>query len=71
VDPIFLPCLQVYTYVLNDQPAQLQQMVGNGIIPDTLKSIERRVPLHPDFLIIVMKFMATMHLNEETKNVLV
>jgi len=44
--------------------------VQNGIIPDALNSIERRVPLHPDFLLIVMKFMATMHLNDESRKVL-
>jgi hypothetical protein len=39
IDPIFLPCIQLYTYVLNDLPKMLTDCNESGLITDILSSM--------------------------------
>ena len=70
IDPIFLPCIQLYTYVLNDLPKMLTDCNESGLITDILSSMQRRIPLQADFMLIVMKFLNTLHLNADSSKIL-
>jgi hypothetical protein len=45
LDPIVLPCVQLLTYVLNDQPTLTKKLVESNYIFEVMKTFETRIPL--------------------------
>ena len=65
IDPIFLTCVQLCTYVFNDLHQKIGEYVENGLLPCIIRSLSRRVPRQHDFLVLTGKFMRLLMLNAE------
>ena len=65
IDPIFLTCVQLSTYVFNDLHQKIGEYLENGILPCIIDSLSRRIPRQHDFLILTAKFMRLLLLNKE------
>lgn len=63
IDPIFLTCVQLCTYVFNDLHQKIGDYLDNGLLPCIIDSLSRRVPKQHDFLIVTGKFMRLLTLN--------
>lgn len=70
VDPVFLNCVQLYIYVINDLPQKIPELMTSGLIPGILKSLERRMPLQLDMFSIVTKFFRMLTLNKDSSELL-
>ena len=63
IDPIYLTCVQLFTYVFNDLHQKIGEYVENGLLPCIVESLSRRVPRQHDFLVLTCKFMRLLLLN--------
>ena len=70
IDPIFLTCVQLCTYVFNDLHQKIGDYLENGLLPCIIDSLSRRVPKQHDFLIVTGKFMRMLTLNARGVNLL-
>jgi hypothetical protein len=65
IDPVFLDCVQLYTYLCNDLPQKLGELIDSGIVISILHSLERRIPIQQNLLNIVIKFLDMLNLNSK------
>ena len=64
VEPIFAECVQLYTYIGNDLPQHLGDLIDNTPIMTTiLNSLSRRVPVVPNIFNVSVKFFKMLCLN--------
>ena len=64
IDPIFLNCIQLFTYVFNDLPQKIGDYIKSGLLPKVVKSLEIRIPAQQDFPLLVTKFIRMLLLNQ-------
>jgi hypothetical protein len=65
IDPVFLDCVQLYTFLGNDLPQKLGDLIDSGIIVAILQSLERRIPIQVNLLQVVIKFFKMLNLNSK------
>jgi hypothetical protein len=65
VDPVYLDCIQLYTYLGNDLPQKLAELVDSQLMVCMLHSLERRIPVQNNLLQIVIKFFKMLNLNSK------
>ena len=65
IDPIFLSCVQLCTYVFNDLHQKIGEYIDNGLLPCIIDSMSRRIPRQHDFLVLTGKFMRLLLLNNQ------
>lgn len=58
-----MDCLQLFTYLGNDLPQKLGELIDSGLILCILHSIDRRIPVQSNMLSIVIKFFKMLNLN--------
>jgi hypothetical protein len=44
IDPIYMSCVQLYTYVFNDLHQKIGEYIENGLLPCILNSLTTRIP---------------------------
>lgn len=60
-----MDCLQLFTYLGNDLPAKLGDLIDSGLILCILHSLDRRIPIQTSMLQIVIKFFKMLNLNQK------
>lgn len=63
IDPIFMECVQLYTYLGNDLPQKLGELIDCGLINCILDSLSRRIPVQTNLVSVIIKFFKMLNLN--------
>ncbi len=75
VDPVIYQCkspmslifegLQLVSYVFNDLPQKIPVFIENGYFKAVLESLSARLPIQPDLVVLLLKFLQTLCLNHQ------
>jgi hypothetical protein len=58
-----MDCVQLYTFLGNDLPQKLGELIDNQMMLCILQSLDRRIPIQSNMLSVVIKFFKMLNLN--------
>jgi hypothetical protein len=67
---VVISTLNLLGSCLNDLPTQIPKMIANGLVPEILHHLERRIPKQSNYFHTILKFLIFVRVHDEGKNCL-
>jgi hypothetical protein len=58
-----MECVQLYTFIGNDLPQKLGELIESGLYVTILQSLDKRIPIQQNLLPVMIKFFKMLNLN--------